>query len=56
MRNRLYDTVFNFAVFSSIFIKLGYWSNHSPLVELRSFFLDSIIELAVLGTNQKGYT
>ena len=37
MKNRLYDTVFNFAAYY-ILIKLGYWSNHSPLVELRSFF------------------
>ena len=37
MKNRLYDTVFNFAAYY-ILIKLGYWSNHSPLLELRSFF------------------
>ena len=37
MKNRLYDTVFNFAAYY-ILIKLGYWLKHSPLVELRSFF------------------
>ena len=44
MKNQLYETVFNFALYY-IFIKLGYYSNNFPLFELRSSLF--------LGTNPR---